>query len=236
MVRKKSRYEPKSDNVTKLLAADESRKVSFTIMAHPKRGKWAEELAVQIPATITWDEKNDRHDTGLRAIKAHGLNVTHHCVVQDDAMIVPNFKEIVEKLIQYPDPESPISLYYGGKGKTSSLHASAHDLAVKHKAPWLVRKGPIWGPAIIYPVATIPNLVKYFRKSVVENYDRRVMRYYQSIEKDCWYTVPSLVEHRVEDNPSLCGHNQPNRQARMFVGPQSALDVEWSGPMVRSRT
>jgi hypothetical protein len=205
-------------------------------MAHPKRREWAEELAAQIPATITWDEKNDRHDTGLKAIKAHGVNVTHHCVVQDDAIIVPNFREVVEELIKYPDPESPISLYYGGKGKTSSLHASAHDLAMKHNASWLVRKGPIWGPAIVYPVSTIPALVEYFEKSIVENYDRRVMYYYQSINQDCWYTVPSIVEHRAEDNPSLCGHNQPNRQAKMFVGPQSALDVEWSGPMVRSRT
>ena len=236
MKRKKSRYESVENNVTLQVCPDTSRKVSFTIMAHPKRGQWAEELAAQIPATITWDEKNDRHDTGLRAIKAHGVNVTHHCVVQDDAIIVPNFKEIVENLIQYPEPESPISLYYGGKGKTSSLHASAHDLAVRHKASWLVRKGPIWGPGIIYPVSTIPSLVKYFEKSVIENYDRRVMRYYQSVNQDCWYTVPSLVEHRLENNPSLCGHNLPNRQARMFAGPQSALDIEWSGPIVRSRT
>jgi len=235
MPRKLSRYSPRMPEILTSLEPYEGRSVSFTVMAHPKRQEWAEELAVQIPATITWDEKNDRHDTGLRAIKAHGANVTHHCVVQDDAILSPDFRETVEQLVKYPDPESPISLYYGGKGKSSSAHASAHNLAQTNNAKWLIRKGPIWGPAIIYPVATILSLVKFFEKSVVENYDRRVMRYYQSVNKDCWYTIPSLVEHRQEDNPSLCGHDKANRQARVFLGPQSPLNIEWSGPAVRSQ-
>jgi hypothetical protein len=202
-------------------------------MAHPKRGAWAEELAEQIGATVTWDEKNDRHDTGLRAIKAHGPDATHHCVVQDDVVLHKDFRAAVEKLVSFPDPDAPVGLYYGSKGSTQGAHASAHDWAVRKGATWLVRKGPIWGPGIVYPVSTVPNLVEYFEASRVENYDRRVMRFYQSIGQDCWYTVPSLVEHRVDNNPSLCGHNQPGRQARMFLGPRSALEVDWTGPVVR---
>lgn len=209
-------------------------RVSFTVMAHPKRKQWAEELAVQIPATITWDEKNDRHDTGLRAIQAYNPDATHHVVVQDDVHLCDNFAETVTEAIKYAHPFAPIGLYYGGKGKSSSAHRRAASEAVKYGASWVVRKGPIWGPAIVYPVATIPDLVKYFKSSVVENYDRRVMYYYQTVNQPCWYTFPSLVEHRQENNPSLCGHDRGNRVAFKFLGPQEALEVDWSGTLVKA--
>jgi hypothetical protein len=203
-------------------------------MAHPKRGKWAEELAEQIPASITWDQKNDRHDTGLRSIEAYNPNATHHCVVQDDAIVPEGFIEIVSDACRYVPINAPIGLYYGSKGATNSAHFRAGAEAEKENASWIVRKGPIWGPGIIYPVPEIENLIKYFRNSIVENYDRRVMRYYQSIGVDCWYTYPSLVDHRQEDNPSLCGHDKPNRMAKRFIGPQSSLKVDWSGPAIKA--
>ncbi len=209
-------------------------KVSYTIMAHPKREKWAEELAVQIPATITWDQKNDRHDTGYRAIEAYDADATHHCVVQDDVILCDDFKKNVKSACSYADSKAPIGLYYGGKGKVSSAHVKAALEADRFNASWIVRKGPIWGPSIVYPTSTIPGLLKYFKNSVVENYDRRVMMYYQKQNTKCWYTYPSLVDHRQEDNPSLCGHDRGNRVAKRFFGPQEALEVDWSGPVVKA--
>lgn len=234
MGRKISKYEGRNVNVFRELTKDTKRTVSFVIMAHPKRREWAEELVVQIPATIVWDTKNDRHDTGQRSIEAFDPSFTHHCVIQDDVILAPNFKETVKELISYPNEYAPIGLYYGAKGSKSSQHVNAHNLATSKNASWLIRKGPVWGPGIIYPTCTIPDLLKFYRNSAVENYDRRVMRFYQHIKQDCWYTIPSLVEHRNEDNPSLCGHDKPNRQAKLFAGPQSALEVNWSGPAVRS--
>lgn len=234
MGRKISRYEPKPINLIQSIRKKTGTSVSFTVMAHPKRKEWAEDLAVQIPATIIWDTKNDRHDTGQRSIESFDASFTHHCVIQDDVILAPNFTETVKNVILYPDESAPISLYYGAKGSRGSQHASAHAFAESKNAAWLIRKGPVWGPGIIYPTSTIPELLRFYRNSAVENYDRRVMRFYQHINQDCWYTIPSLVEHRAEDNPSLCGHDKPNRQARLFAGPQSALEVDWSGPAVRS--
>jgi hypothetical protein len=231
-----SKYRERAAEVVESVPiATENPVLSFTVMAHPKRKEWAEELAAQIPATITWDQKNDRHDTGYRAIKAHDVNATHHVVVQDDVILAGNFAESVTEACKYADSKSPIGLYYGGKGKSSSAHARAAIEAEEHSASWIVRKGPIWGPAIVYPVATIPNLLEYFKVSIVENYDRRVMRYYQSLNRMCWYTFPSLVEHRQEGNPSLCGHDKGNRVAKRFAGPQGALEVDWSGPVLKAK-
>lgn len=235
---RRGRYFPKTKDPLPLFDSFPRRddtSVSFTVMAHPKRKEWAEELARDIGCDITWDQRNDRHDTGLRAIRAHGVNVTHHVVVQDDVHLCQDFRETVEEMVRYADPYAPIGLYYGAKGKASSRHSMAHEAAVSAGAVWLARPGPVWGPGIIYPVATIPDLVKYFSASIVENYDRRVMKYYESVGKSCWYSVPSLVDHRQEGNPSLCGHDRGNRQSRMFIGPQSGLNVEWSGPVLRSQ-
>lgn len=207
--------------------------VSFTVMAHEKRKEWAEQIATEIGCDITWDRRNDRHDTGLRAIKAYDPDATHHVVVQDDVRLCDNFTKVVANAISYADPFAPIGLYYGGGSSKMSRHVAAAAEAEKHNASWIVRKGPIWGPAIVYPVATIPDLMKYFKASIVENYDRRVMNYYHSMGQACWYSYPSLVDHRQGDSPSLCGHDRGNRVARRFITPQEALEMDWSGPVVK---
>jgi hypothetical protein len=232
----KSRYRAEAvEVISELDVQTPNPRVSFTVMAHPKRKEWAEDIARDIGCDITWDEKNDRHDTGLRAIKACDLSADWHVVIQDDVILCEDFVSTLTEACKFANPLSPIGLYYGGSGGVRSAHVSPHLRAMEVGANWIIRKGPVWGPGIVYPVSTIPNLVKHFESSAVENYDRRVMRYYQSIEQDCWYTVPSLVDHRQEDNPSLCGHDRPNRTARLFAGPQTPSVLRWNGPAIRSR-
>jgi hypothetical protein len=209
--------------------------LSFTVMAHKKREKWAEEIAEEIGCNITWDQKNDRHETGLRAIESYDANATHHCVVQDDVILAKDFVNLVQDACRYVPPNSPIGLYYGGKGARKSAHFKAGQDADEANASWIVRKGPIWGPGIVYPIASIKQLAWYFKVSPIQNYDRRVMKYYQSVGADCWYTNPSLVDHRQEDNPSLCGHDKGNRVARNFASPQTGIEVDWSGPVLKAK-
>lgn len=211
-------------------------RLSVTVMAHERRALWVPDLQSQLgpDCTITWDEINDRHDTGIRAIMAYDPDATHHLVVQDDAVVAENMVNILLDALRFVPDESPVGLYYGGKGKGQSAHVSAWRAAETAGASWLARKGPIWGPGIVYPVSTIPALHEFYVGSLVENYDRRVMRFYQSIGADCFYSVPSLVDHRTDGNPSLVGHDRGVRAARKFVGPRAALELDWSGPVVRS--
>lgn len=208
-------------------------KVSFTVMAHKKRKDWAEQVAGDIGCDITWDRINDRHDTGVRAIEAFDPDADWHVVVQDDVQLAPDFADGVREALKWVPAGVPVSFYHGGNLKTSG-HSQAFDLARQSGVCWLERKGPVWGPAIAYPTDNILALTDYFRGSVVQNYDRRVMNFYQSQGILCWYSVPSLVDHKQEENPSLCGHDDRGlRVAREFVGPRSALSVDWSKPVLK---
>lgn len=212
-------------------------RLSVTVMAHEKRALWVPDLQSQLgpDCTITWDQINNRHDTGIRAIMSYDPDATHHLVVQDDAIVAENIVDILLDALRFVPDKSPVGLYYGSKGTVRSTHASAWHLAETNSAAWLARKGPIWGPGIVYPVSTIPGLHEFYVGSQVENYDRRVMRFYQSIGADCFYSVPSLVDHRTDGNPSLIGHDRGVRAARRFIGPRAGVEVDWSGPVVRSR-
>jgi hypothetical protein len=218
------------------LAGSGSGTLSTAIMAHRKREAWVPDLERQLPGVRTvWDLKNDRWDTGARALSAFDKGVEWHMVVQDDALLPPDFLEGVKRMLKYVPPGHPVGLYYG---KVRPRPADTHGLVSRAKqenASFIVHNGPWWGVAIVIPTVHIPDIVKWGdANQQVPNYDRRISRWYYHNGPPCYYTVPSLIEHRTEGNPSLVpGRTGQNRCAWNFVGPRSALEVDWSGPVVR---
>src|SRR5690606_41027410 len=104
---------------------------------------------------------------------------------------------------------------------------------------WLQMPGPYWGPAIVVPTAAIPELAEWWLSSrgrSITNYDRRIARFFQRRGFDCWYSWPSLVDHRGDE--SLVGHGTKNpRHAHRAVGEnKSGLSIDWSGPVVSVRS
>jgi len=113
-----------------------------------------------------------------------------------------------------------------------------HGLTVKAKrenASFILHNGPWWGVGIVVPTEHIQHIVRWGdANQQIPNYDRRISRWYGAQDIPCYYTVPSLIEHRTENNPSLVeGRTGANRRAWTFVGPRSALEVDWTGPVVR---
>jgi len=212
-------------------------KLSVAIMAHQKREAWVPDLAAQLPGVTTvWDRKNDRWDTGSRALTAHDGKSEWHMVVQDDALLPQDFVEGVEKMLKYVPPLHPVGLYYGSVRPRETETRRLILQAKKEKASFIVHNGPWWGVAIVIPTAHTKEIVSWGDKHPnIPNYDRRIARWYNELRVDCWYTNPSLVEHRTQNNPSLVpGRTGQNRRAHQFLGPRSALEVDWSGPVVRS--
>jgi hypothetical protein len=205
--------------------------LSVAVMAHPSRSAFVETLVPELPgAEVVWDEKNDRWDTGRRSLLAYDPRASHHVVVQDDAILCRDFLGGVEAAAAVAG-ESPIGLYTGRVRPHQNTITPTVRRALAQGAPFMVAPGPYWGVALVIPTAHIDELVAWGDGNpTILNYDRRIAAWYEQQAVECWYTVPSLVDHRpVDENPSLISGRVGNRRAHRFCT-GSALDIDWTRP------
>lgn len=206
--------------------------LSCAVMAHPSRADMVAELVDELdrPVEVVWDQINDRHDTGLRALEAYDPTCTHHLVLQDDVVPSRDLLAGAERALTFVPDGHPVSLYIG---RVKPFRAAVEN-AVKQAgtdASWVTMAGIYWGPAIIVPTDVLPALIPWFRESKIKNYDRRLSGWFRRDKLPCWYSWPSLVDHRGDE--SLVRAGTAKRRAHRFLGDVSALDVDWSGPVVR---
>lgn len=209
--------------------------ISAALMCHPSRERFVAELTEQLPsAEVVWDQDNDRWSTGRRSLLAFDPAAELHVVVQDDALICPDFLAGAEVAASVAG-ERPVALYTGKVRPHAQTVTPAVRYARKAGIPWLAMEGPWWGVAIVLPTSLIPSLVKWCDEHPrTANYDRRIAHYFTAQRIDCWYTIPSLVDHRpVAENPSLVRGRTGNRQAHWFIGERSPLEIDWGKPPVR---
>ena len=211
-------------------------RLSVAIMAHPTRRRFVGELADRLPeAVVVWDRENDRWETGSRSLLSFDSAADAHLVIQDDSLPCRDLVAGAMAAFKATDGERPIALYTGRVRPHRETVTPAVKRALRIGSPWLEMPGPWWGPGLVIPSAHIPELVEWGdRHPKIRNYDRRIEAFYQEQGIDCWYTVPSLVEHRpVEENPSLVKGRTGNRQAHSFIGERSPLNIDWTLPPVR---
>lgn len=209
--------------------------LSAAIMAHPKRADLVTDLRWRLDGDVpvVWDEINDRHDTGVRALAAFDPTATHHLVIQDDALPCRDLLASVEQAMRFVPDGHPASFYIGRVKPFREAVARAVERA--GDASWLRFPGPWWGPAIVVPTAVLPDLIAWWSTPTaarVKNYDRRIATWFGNT--DCFYSWPSLVDHRGDD--SLVTGHTAIRHAHRAVDPEaSGLACDWSGPVVQLR-
>lgn len=205
--------------------------VAGVVMAHPKRRAWAEELSSELGLPIVWDQVNDRHDTGLRCIEAGiGAAASHWLVIQDDAVVCRDLVDGVEAAVAVSG-NRVVGLYVGNTRPQTGRVEKFVAAARANGSSWLEAPGPWWGVGVVIPVAYLADLADRFARSTEENYDRRIEKWVERTGVGCWYTIPSLIDHRHgEENPSLVhGRGHEGRRARYFIGADgSALSVDWT--------
>lgn len=206
------------------------------MMAHERRGDWARALGLHLDLPIVWDRVNDRHETGLRCLQ-EGIDsgASHWLIVQDDAIVCRDLLAGLE-VAAGAAGDRIIGLYLGNWRSENRWMAVAVRQARRRGIPWLAMPGPWWGVGIVVPTVHLPALTQWYAESTLLNYDRRIERWAASAGVECWYTMPSLVEHRSgEENPSLVeGRPSLNRRAQWFIGAeQSALSIDWTKDPMR---
>lgn len=191
--------------------------VAFQVMAHPKRAAWAEEIAAELDCPITWDQVGHAWDTGKRALRDGAeTGADNVCVIQDDVILSEGLRESVEALVQHTG-HHPVGLYAGESPRTTA--ALAHCVG-----PWYAAAGPIYGPGLVIPTHDIEAIIKFGDKKQMTSYDTRINHFYTQKRIWCYYTVPSLVQHRT-GHGSLIRRNGRDRTAPTFG---SGLGVDWS--------
>lgn len=212
-------------------------RLSAAIMAHPARAVMVDDLLGRLDreVPVVWDQIQDRHDTGIRAIEAFDPTATHHLVLQDDIVPCRDLLAGVERALAHVPEGHPASFYLGRVKPFSRPVKEA--VAQARGASWITMDGVYWGPAIAMPTSSIPAMAKWYRgKSgrTVTNYDRRISVWHEQQGIRCWYSWPCLVDHAGDE--SLVRGRTVTRRAHRFVGERrSALSVDWSGGVVEMR-
>jgi hypothetical protein len=210
--------------------------LSAAVMAHPSRADLVEDLLGRLdqPVPVVWDQVNDRHDTGVRALAAFDPAATHHLVLQDDVLPCRDLLASITAALAHVPEGHPASFYLGRVKPFRRAVERAVSVA-DGSVSWLTFQGPMWGPAIVVPTAEIPGLVDWWstpRARRVQNYDRRVATWFD--RRHCWYSWPSLVDHR-GDQSLVTGHTAIRTAHRVVPAEASGLEVDWSGTVLPLR-
>lgn len=189
--------------------------ITVAVMAHPKRKKYAEALAKQLKkypfmdVTISYDgvdahTHQDEWNNGCRALMAGWERGDWHVVVQDDAILTPNFYENIEGAIGSVPTRSLISLYTGKPRPLGSRVQRAVDKV--NDETWLSYWLLMWGVGILLPSSHIKPLIEFVNDRT-EPYDTRIGIFYQRNMLPVYYTMPSLVDHN-DNIGSLLDHGK----------------------------
>jgi len=213
--------------------------ISVSIMAHPSRAAFIPPLfaALGQEVPVAWDQIGNRWDTGRRAWELHDPAASHHLVLQDDVILSRDLLRALPRVIAAA-PDRPISLFVRNKKRWNHLVAQCRRDG-RRGGRWLVLQRLNWGPAVLLPVADIAPMLAWVEAHChMPNYDVRIAYWYLTQGRPVWYTMPSLVDHRI-DGESLVWtlHSQVNRYARWFIGEdRCGAALDWRGQTVTEPT
>jgi len=172
------------------------------VVAHTKRERLAASLDEKVQADAVFMDDGTlgewrNHELAWKSAVASGK--THAVILQDDALPVNNFRDLVIEAVEQK-PYNLISLYVGTHRPRRDEVLKTVQQAEKMKASWLVADTLMWGVGVVVPTALIPEILSTIEKSKVA-YDQRIGRWAELTKNNVYYTWPSLVGHA--DEPTV---------------------------------
>lgn len=188
--------------------------ISVTVMAVPSRKLQAEYLAAILryypfsDVSVTYDQEaagthESEWNNGKNSLLAGVGKGDWHVVIQDDAILTPNFYENIEGAINNVPVKTIISLYTGKARPFPQRVQAAVNKAVDET--WLRYILLMWGVGIVIPTSHIKPMLDFVADRT-EPYDTRIGIFYQRNRLPVFYTMPSLVDHDDEMGTAIPGH------------------------------
>lgn len=204
--------------------------ISIAIMAVPARHKQAYALYKQLRqypfewVTIVEDEvaagtHESEWNNGKASLLAGIGKGDYHVVIQDDAILTPNFYENIEGAITHAPSKSVISLYTGKARPFPQRVQEAVNKVVDETFLQYILL--MWGVGIVIPTSHIKPMLEFVADRT-EPYDTRIGIFYQRNRLPVYYTVPSLVDHDDDMGTAIPGHGtKPGARVahRLATGP-----------------
>lgn len=216
-------------------------KISASIMAHPDRAEFVAELQAAldlgvVDTPVYWDPHGPPSGRGDRvwsvAREAWGMHdpgADFHVLLQDDALVCPDFLAGLAKALDHVPDHALVCPYLGQGRHVPKRWGKMAAEADEKTASWVRSHVLMWGVSIAVPTRFIPEMIAWCDRKAGMPDDMRVGRWFQRQKIDTWYTWPSLVDHRATE--SLTKHRQVERVAARHH-PGSALELSWDGPTV----
>jgi len=183
--------------------------LSVSIMAHPKRAGWVEELREFFGGCpVAMDDGRGLIANGARAWELHDPEADYHLVIQDDAVPCADFLTEARNHLAKLEVPGAVSFYFSGKRPFKKVAAGRIE---RGEARGRLR----WGPAIALPTSWIPAMLRRYRRGTRAQYDARIGDWLKSAGVSCFYPLPSLVDHRGTE--SLLGNGHRGKRRAAFV-------------------
>ncbi|MGW2461073.1 hypothetical protein ACWC2M_18875 [Streptomyces sp. NPDC001761] len=198
-------------------------RLSTVIMAHPRRQAAARRLSEAHPALaadVVTDPQPQGPPSALRtarlAWQAVGTGATHHLVLQDDAVLPPDFADTVTALVA-ERPAAAVSLFSEWGSRTANAVRAAALL------------GHDWAPvvddylpsvALVLPAALALGFEEYARAKATPDAtdDVTLLDYLHGVEKVV--PVAGPVDHA--NPPSLVGNDVMGPRSAACLAPRTA--------------
>lgn len=198
------------------------KKLSISIMAHPKRVENFDYLQERLdgiaetPMAIDGWALKEGEGTGVwenckRAWRMHDPAAEYHVVIQDDAIICDNFRTRAEKVIADSKEKEcgAISFFFGRRLLMGNMAKNgSRDGYVK-------TNGLHWGLAVCLPVKLIEPMIAFGDKMNIPQDDARISTFLRKNKIPVYYPIPSLVDHRIGE--SLVGDPGKKRVAYKYI-------------------
>jgi hypothetical protein len=186
-------------------------KISIAIMAHPSRTAQAEALYSELQQypfaapQIIYDQHNDEWTNGKKALQYGVGKGDWHVVIQDDAILTPDFYRNVENAIFALRQKTLISLYTGTARPMARRVSNAVDSC--KDGEWLRLNQLLWGVGIVLPTDHIEPMLE-FVENIELQYDNKIGEFYNLNGLPVYYCIPSLVDHNDDLGSLIDGHGK----------------------------